>query len=49
MAVLGYFQKLSCVQKVTDFTLKVRISAERGKIYLNFYRSGFFNALVLKL
>ena len=50
MAILGYFKKIESVQKVMDYTLKIKKPTDRGHRYLTFYRSEFFfNALNLKL
>ena len=42
MAIFGYFQKIESVQKIMDYTLKMKKPTDRRHRHLTFYRSKFF-------
>ena len=42
MAIFGYFLKIESVQKVFDYTLKMKKPTDRGHMQLTFYRSKYF-------
>ena len=42
MAILGYFYKIKSVQKVMDYTLKMKKPTDRKHRHLTFYRSKHF-------
>ena len=42
MAIFGYFLKIESVQKVMDYTLKMKKPTDRRHKHLTFYRSKFF-------
>ena len=44
MAIFGYFLKIESVQKVMDYTLKIKKPTDRRHTcrHLTFYRSNFF-------
>ena len=41
MAIFGYFLKIESVQKVIDYTLKMKKPTDRSHIQLTFYRSKY--------
>ena len=42
MAILWYFWKIESVQKVIDYTLKMKMPTDRRHMHLTFYRSKYF-------
>ena len=42
MAIFGYFLKIESVQKVIDYTLKMKKPTDRRHMQLTFYRSKYF-------
>ena len=42
MAIFGYFLKMESVQKVIDYTLKMKKPTDRRHMQLTFYRSKYF-------
>ena len=42
MAIFGYFLKIESVQKVIDYTLKIKKPTDRRYLQLNFYRLKYF-------
>ena len=42
MAIFGYFLKIESVQKVIDYTLKMKKPTDRRHIQLTIYRSKYF-------
>ena len=42
MAILGYVFKIESVQKVIDYTLKMKKPTDRRHMQLTFYRSKYF-------
>ena len=42
MAIFGYFLKIESVQKVIDYTLKMKKPTDLRHMQLTFYRSKYF-------
>ena len=47
MVIFRYFKKIESVQKVMDYTLKVKKPTDRQHRLLTFYRLKFFEMLEL--